>query len=137
MKQKPMFTVAGFTLVELMVTVAIIAVLSAIVTANFSSARSKSRDAKRVSDVAQIQLALEFFFDRCNQYPPAPLDVTYVCPTNSTVILSNYISTIPRPAAGSSDTETSLNPSRMKKSLVCVVSRNTLRRPALRAFCSR
>lgn len=84
-----------------MVSIAIIGVLSAIVTANFGTARAKSRDAKRVSDLAQLQLSLEFFFDRCNQYPPAPLDVTYECPpTGSGIKLSNYISAIPKPPAG-------------------------------------
>ena len=67
----------GFTLVELMVTVSIIAILTAIVVANLSQARAKSRDAKRVSDVNQIQLALTLFFDRCNSYPNIPLTSTY------------------------------------------------------------
>lgn len=59
----------GFTLIELLVVIAIIGILTAIITANFSTAKSKSRDAKRISDIAQIQLTLEQVFDRCNKYP--------------------------------------------------------------------
>jgi general secretion pathway protein G len=59
----------GFTLIELLVVLAIIAILTAIVTTNFTTSKSKARDAKRVSDIAQIQLALEMVFDKCNAYP--------------------------------------------------------------------
>lgn len=62
----------GFSLVELLVVIAIIALLTGIITVNLTQSKAKSRDAKRVSDIAQIQLALELFFDRCNQYPAPP-----------------------------------------------------------------
>ncbi|HEY9583744.1 MAG TPA: type II secretion system protein [Candidatus Paceibacterota bacterium] len=62
---------SGFTLVELLVVIAIIAILTGIITSNFTQAKAKSRDAKRISDIAQLQLALELAFDRCNVYPPA------------------------------------------------------------------
>ncbi len=52
-----------------MVTRAIIALRTGIVVTNLTSSRSKARDAKRVSDLGQIQLALELYFDRCKQYP--------------------------------------------------------------------
>jgi prepilin-type N-terminal cleavage/methylation domain-containing protein len=59
----------GFTLVELIVVIAIIGILTGIVTTNFASSRSRARDAKRISDLGHIQLALELYFDRCKQYP--------------------------------------------------------------------
>jgi prepilin-type N-terminal cleavage/methylation domain-containing protein len=59
----------GFTLIELLVVIAIIGILTAIISANFGTAKSKARDAKRISDIAQIQLTLEQVFDRCNKYP--------------------------------------------------------------------
>ena len=37
--------------------------------ASLSTARQKSRDAKRISDIGQIQLALELFFDASQSYP--------------------------------------------------------------------
>ena len=55
--------VAGFTLIELLVVIAIIGVLASIVLASLNSARQKSRDARRIADVKQIQLALELYYD--------------------------------------------------------------------------
>lgn len=60
----------GFTLIELLVVIAIIGLLSSIVIVNIESARKKSRDAKRLSDVASIQKALEIYKIDKGQYPP-------------------------------------------------------------------
>ncbi len=62
-------TKKGFTLIELLVVIAIIGILSSVVLASLSTARQKSRDAKRISDIGQVQLALELFFDRVQSYP--------------------------------------------------------------------
>ena len=59
----------GFTLIELLVVIAIIGILSSVVLASLNTARRKSRDAQRVSDIRQIQLALEFYFDSNGNYP--------------------------------------------------------------------
>lgn len=59
----------GFTLIELLVVIAIIALLSSVVLASLSSARVKSRDARRIADLKQIQLALEMFYDDKGEYP--------------------------------------------------------------------
>ncbi len=59
----------GFTLIELLVVIAIIGILSSIVLASLNSARMKARDARRIADLKQIQLALELFFDSHGYYP--------------------------------------------------------------------
>jgi prepilin-type N-terminal cleavage/methylation domain-containing protein len=99
----------GFTLVELMVSITIIAILSGIIFANFQTAKQRSRDAKRVSDIANLQLAIHAFYDRCGRYPapdsnalPDLSDGTN-CPTGIT--FKNFISTIPVPPAGTIDTK--------------------------------
>ena len=51
--------VRGFTLVELLVVVAIIGILAGLVTANVGSARGKARDAARQSDLRSVQTAIE------------------------------------------------------------------------------
>ncbi len=51
----------GFTLIELLVVVAIISLLSSIVLASLNSARAKARDATRMSDIKQIQNAVELY----------------------------------------------------------------------------
>lgn len=59
----------GFTLIELLVVIAIIGVLSSIVLSSLNSARQKSRDAQRVSDLTQIRTALEMYYHTNGAYP--------------------------------------------------------------------
>ncbi len=59
----------GFTLIELLVVIAIIGILSTLAVVSLNNARLKSRDAKRVADVKQIQTALELYFADNNAYP--------------------------------------------------------------------
>jgi len=59
----------GFTLIELLVVIAIIGLLSSIVLVSLNSARQKARDARRLSDMRQIQLALELYYDSNGAYP--------------------------------------------------------------------
>lgn len=59
----------GFTLIELLVVIAIIGLLSTLAVVALSSARTKSRDAKRLSDLKQVQTALELYFTDNNGYP--------------------------------------------------------------------
>jgi prepilin-type N-terminal cleavage/methylation domain-containing protein len=71
----------GFTLIELLVVIAIIGILSSVVLASLNSARKKGRDARRISDIKQLQLALELYYDNNNsEYPEAvsDLDPTYI-----------------------------------------------------------
>ncbi len=59
----------GFTLIELLVVIAIIALLSTLSVVALNSARVKSRDARRLSDIKQIRTALEMYFDQNSKYP--------------------------------------------------------------------
>lgn len=67
----------GFTLIELLVVIAIIGILSAVVLTSLNSARQKARDARRISDIKQIQLALELSYDTQGSYPSA-VDITNI-----------------------------------------------------------
>ena len=59
----------GFTFVELLVVVTIIALLSAIGIASYSQVNKKSRDGKRKSDLQQIRAALEIYRSDQGVYP--------------------------------------------------------------------
>lgn len=75
----------GFTLVELLVVISIIGLLSTLAVVSLSSARQKARDAKRASDVKQIQTALELYFSDQNTYPVVAAAVTLGDATHSTL----------------------------------------------------
>jgi general secretion pathway protein G len=51
----------GFTLIEILVAATIIAVLSVVGVASYTSINKRSRDAKRKSDLEQVRSALEMF----------------------------------------------------------------------------
>jgi len=59
----------GFTLIELLVVIAIIGLLATLAVVALNNARQKSRDAKRVSDIKQIQTALELYYSDQSGYP--------------------------------------------------------------------
>lgn len=90
----------AFTLIELLVVIAIIALLTSIVVSQFEVARAKARDNKRVADVAQIQLAVQLYFDRCGVYPTAlnnTINLNSVSTTCPGIRVSTFMSAVPVP----------------------------------------
>lgn len=69
----------GFTLVELLVVIAIIGVLSAIVLVSLNSARAKSRDARRMSDINAFSKAIYLYYDAHGRMPTNYVPGQAVC----------------------------------------------------------
>jgi len=59
----------GFTLVELLVVVAIIGLLSGMVVISIKNVKAKARDSQRVSDMNTIVTALNMYHNDNNAYP--------------------------------------------------------------------
>ncbi len=64
---------AGFTLIEMLVVVAIVGLLSSTILVGLGTARSKARDARRIADLRQVQTGLENYYVEHNQSYPQQL----------------------------------------------------------------
>lgn len=73
---------SGFTLVELLVVMAIIAVLATVIIGGFRSSQMRGRDSQRKADLKQISNALELFFQDYGRYPPASGTLIAACSYN-------------------------------------------------------
>lgn len=67
---------SGFTLLELIVVMAIIGILATMTVGSFQSSRIKANDARRKSDLKQIQAALEQYHADFGSYPASASDGT-------------------------------------------------------------
>lgn len=59
----------GFSLIELLLVIAILGVLAGLISGNFINSLAKSRDARRKTDLEQIQKALELYYEDVKAYP--------------------------------------------------------------------
>lgn len=59
----------GFTLIELLVVITVIGLLSSMVLVGLQGVRAQGRDTRRVSDMRNMQNALELYFNRYSYYP--------------------------------------------------------------------
>ena len=75
----------GFTLIELMIVIAIIGILAAIAIPQFNAYRARSYNAGALSDLRNIETAVEAYYVDFQHYPAvtAPTD-------GNSVITSNY-----------------------------------------------
>jgi prepilin-type N-terminal cleavage/methylation domain-containing protein len=59
----------GFTLIEILIVVAIIAILASVVLVGLGPTQQAGRDARRISDLAEAQNGLELYYNKCGIYP--------------------------------------------------------------------
>jgi len=59
----------GFTLIEILLVVAIIGLLASVVLASLGTAKSKAAVSKRIQSAKQVENALELYYTKNGQYP--------------------------------------------------------------------
>jgi prepilin-type N-terminal cleavage/methylation domain-containing protein len=59
----------GFTLIEILIVVAIIAILASVVLVGLGPTQQAGRDARRISDLTETQTGLELYYSACGYYP--------------------------------------------------------------------
>ncbi|MCX6704946.1 MAG: prepilin-type N-terminal cleavage/methylation domain-containing protein, partial [Candidatus Woesebacteria bacterium] len=71
---------AGFTLVELLVVIAVLGVLVTIGLTSFTSAQMRGRDTQRKSDLKEVSSSLEIYYNDYGRYPSASGGQILGCP---------------------------------------------------------
>ena len=88
----------GFTLLEMMVVVAIIAILAGILIPNFTRARAQAQTAACIGNMKTIATALELYYTDKQAYPVAT--AANIDSAFTTTTMSGYLSQVPSdPAA--------------------------------------
>jgi prepilin-type N-terminal cleavage/methylation domain-containing protein len=59
----------GFTVIEVLVVIGIIAILTVIIFPSITNIRAKNKDAERVADISAIQLGLSLYYNQNSGYP--------------------------------------------------------------------
>jgi len=89
----------AFTLIELLVVVGILAILSAVAIASFSSAQKRSREARRISDIGQVSDAIQNHLSLGNDVPTTGGSWGSTDPSGalSVLVSSGLLSSLPKP----------------------------------------
>ena len=72
----------GFTLIEMLIVVAIVGLLASVVVLGLGGAREQARDAKRAADIKQWQNAAEAGYTNPGGYPDAAALIAAGAPAN-------------------------------------------------------
>lgn len=59
----------GFTLIEMLIVIAVIAILAGVVLTGVSGFQASARDTRRIGDMRNVQTYLELYFNKCGHYP--------------------------------------------------------------------
>lgn len=86
---------AGFTLIELMVAISVIAIMAAIGLVAYSRVQANARDARRRQDVEAIVQALQVYGQNNNGLLPAGVTAGYVQTRLATTLVPGYMNSLP------------------------------------------
>jgi general secretion pathway protein G len=79
----------GFTIVELLVVIVVIAILAAITVVAYNGIQVKARDSQRKQDVKTIAKALELYYIDNGQYPT--ISCASNCSINGSLVTSSDV----------------------------------------------
>ena len=89
----------GFSIIELIVVIAVIGILATIIIILVSSARTRGRDARRERDAHEIRTALGLYASDHDDYPtsnnPYPITITGQDDISQALVSSKNISVMP------------------------------------------
>ena len=63
--------ILGFTMIELLIVIAVIGILASLFITNYPSTQTSARDARRLSDIKQYQTAVESYANRNSGFYPS------------------------------------------------------------------
>ena len=84
----------GFTIIELLIVIAIIGILAGLVLTNFQGSQAKARDTQRKARINSIQTKLEEYYANNDGYPDGNLDIAVLAGIDSTVLVDTQGTTI-------------------------------------------
>lgn len=106
----------GFTLIELLIVITIIGIMTAVVSTNLSSARSRARDTRRKADLRSVEQSLRLYYNDNQAYPRSNGSFVITACTSgtcnwgsaftNTIGTTTYISSLPRDPSYSSNNTT-------------------------------
>ncbi len=82
----------GFTLIEILIVVAIIAILASIVIIGLGPTQQSGRDARRLADIRHMQAVLQLYYNKCGYYP-GTAQATSTCGSYSNIVSGTAAST--------------------------------------------
>lgn len=95
----------GFTLVELMIVITVIAILATIAVVTFTRVQKTARDSKRKEEMHSIVTALQGYYSEKSVYPISATS-TAASTALTSALTTNYMSTVPTGPAGASGVNT-------------------------------
>ncbi len=92
----------AFTLIELMVVIAIIGMLASVVFASIADSQKNARDKRRIADMQQLHKAFELYLNDHNDFPREWQGMNGDISTNETLlgVLEQYLNGVPFDPSG-------------------------------------
>lgn len=91
----------GFTLIEMLIVITIIALLASLILVGMGGARAKTRDSRRIADLHNVMNALELYYAKNAYYP---IESDWVGLTTALTIENIGVSRIPQDPLNTSPT---------------------------------